>query len=114
MFLMRGVPTGTGGTTVLRFSLWTPFVSFLTIPRDGQGGSFRTSTPQGFRRVFSSGEERVLWKVPVMKMILLSESLPGKGNEGRWIAFRNPFHKSRSSGDVKPMEGWIPGPIRSP
>jgi hypothetical protein len=83
MFLMRGVPTGTGGTTDMRYSQWISFGSFLSIPGDGQGGSFGASMSQGFRWFFSSGEEKVLWKVPSMKMILLFESLPGKGNEGR-------------------------------
>ena len=50
---------------------------------------------------------------PSIRMIFLFESPPKKGNEGRQIAQRNPFHMMIRPRTSHPMVGWIPGPIRS-
>jgi len=48
-------------------------------------------------------------KIPMkglqMREFLLFESLPRKGNEGRWNAQRNPFHKERCPGTFFPWRG---------
>jgi hypothetical protein len=105
MFLRRGVPTGTGGTSFCGYSQGDPFCSFLCIPGDAQGGSVQVSLPMGFLGSLSSEEERSPWKVPSIQMILLFESLPGEGNEGRWIAQRNPFHTAKRPGTFRPWMG---------
>jgi hypothetical protein len=100
-----GCSHGDRGNVVLRFSQEDPFCSFLCIPGDAQGGSVQVSLTMGFLGSLSSEEERSPWKVPSIQMILLFESLPGKGNEGRWIAQRNPFHTAKRPGTFRPWMG---------
>jgi hypothetical protein len=59
----------------------------------------------GFLSSLSSEEERSLRKVPSIRMILLFESLPGKGNEGRWIVLRNPPIQQNVRGRF--AHGWV-------
>jgi len=105
MFLRRGVPTGTGGTSFCGYFPGRSVSSFLCIPGDAQGGSVRVSLSMGFLCLLSSEEDSALRKVPSIRMILLFESLPGKGNEGRWIAQRNPFHTAERPGTFRPWRG---------
>jgi hypothetical protein len=105
MFLMRGVPTGTGGTTVLR----NPKEILQLVPLHPEGclGGERPGIPVvGSSKVSYLRRGEIPMKGLRMEEILLFESLPGKGNEGRWIAFRNPVHMEECPGTFFP---WLGG-----
>jgi hypothetical protein len=101
-----GCSHGDRGNVAGRFFPRRSFSSFHHIPGDVQGGSVEVPLSMGFLCFLSSEEEGWHRKVPSIWMILLSESLPGKGNEGRWIAQWNPSQKAKHPRMLRP---WLGG-----
>jgi hypothetical protein len=101
-----GCSHGDRGNVAGRFSPRISFSSFHYIPGDVQGGSVEVPLSRGFLCFLSSEEEGWHRKVPSIWMILLFESLPGKGNEGRWIAQWNPSQKAKHPRMLRP---WLGG-----
>jgi hypothetical protein len=112
MILIRGVPTGTGGTSVLRFSQGYLFARSFPSRKMVREWASRHPCLGFLHWVLTSGEVRSQWSS--FDMDDLPIRVPSEEGKRRQVDRpKEPVPFGLTSEDISPMDGWIPGPIRS-